>query len=137
MNTLVRNATSNFSRRVDGYELLDQNNETREENIGGGHPYRTFSKKRAQSMVASLSYRRDRAKKRQIFLRSYKLSTVGDNWKQPKTQSQSRKLKKMVVKVKTVAVSAVVSFMRIGSFKSCNCRSGICAASPISIRKCS
>ena len=130
MNTIVRNATSNFSRRVDGYELLDQNNERRDENLG---QYRTFSKRRGQSMVASFSYRRDRAKKRQIFLRSYKLSAVGDNWEQPKTKS--RKLKNMAVKVKTVVVS-VMSFMRIGSLKSCNCRSAICAAAPISIKKC-
>ncbi|XWS39478.1 hypothetical protein CRYUN_Cryun18bG0058100 [Craigia yunnanensis] len=130
MNTLVRNATSNFSRRVDGYELLDQNNERREANLG---QYRTFSKKRAQSMVTSLSYRRDQANKRQIFLRSYKLSAVGDSWEQPKTKS--RKLKKMAVKVKTVVLS-VVSLMRIGSLKSCNCRSVICAAAPISIKKC-
>ncbi|XVE92782.1 hypothetical protein REPUB_Repub01dG0129500 [Reevesia pubescens] len=70
MNTLVRNATSNFSRRVDGYEPLDQNNESREENLGS---HRTFSKRRAQSMAASFSYtyRRERARKRQIFLRSY------------------------------------------------------------------
>lgn len=133
MNTLVRNATSNHSRKADGYELLDQNDKIREENLGG--QFRTFSKKRAQSMVASLSYRRDRAKKRLIFLRSYQLSTLGDSssWEQPKTQS--RKLKKMVVKVKTVVVS-VVSFMRIGSFKSCNFRSAISAVAPISIKKC-
>ncbi|XWS68612.1 hypothetical protein CRYUN_Cryun04dG0105400 [Craigia yunnanensis] len=130
MNTLVRNATSNFSRRVDGYELLDQNNERKEENLG---QYRTFSKRRAQSMVASFSYRRDRAKKRQIFLRSYKLSAVDDNWERPKTKSL--KLKKMVVKVKTVVVS-VMSFMRIGSLKSSNYRSAICGAAPISIKKC-
>ncbi|XVF01959.1 hypothetical protein REPUB_Repub04eG0134500 [Reevesia pubescens] len=130
MNTLVRNTTSNFSRIVDGYELLDQNNQSREENLG---QYRTFSKKRSPSMVASFSYRRERAKKRQIFLRSYKLSAVDDSWKQTKTKS--RKLKKMVVKVKTVLVS-VVSFMRIGSLKSCNCRSAISAVAPISIKKC-
>ncbi|XVE66217.1 hypothetical protein DITRI_Ditri08aG0062700 [Diplodiscus trichospermus] len=131
MNSLVRNATSNFSRRVDGYELLDQNNERREENLS---QYRTFSKTRAQSMLTSFSYRRDRAKKRQIFLRSYKLSAVGDNREQRKTVS--RKLKKMVVKVKTVVVSSVVSFMRMGSLKSCNCRSAICAAAPVSIKSC-
>ncbi|XWS63391.1 hypothetical protein CRYUN_Cryun06bG0092900 [Craigia yunnanensis] len=91
MNTLVRNATSNFSRRVDGYELLDQNNVRREDNPG---QYRTFSK-RSQSMVASFSYRRDRAKKRQIFLRSYKLSAVDDIWEQPR--AKSRKLKKMIM----------------------------------------
>ncbi|MBA0592679.1 hypothetical protein Gorai_009654 [Gossypium raimondii] len=130
MNSLVRNATSNFSRRLDGYELLDQSGETREENPP---QYRTSSKRRPHSVVASLSYRRDRAKKRQIFLRSYKLSAVDNNWGQPKPKS--RKLKKMVLKVKTVVVS-LVSFMRIGSFKSCNCGSAICAAAPIAIKKC-
>ncbi|KAE8733845.1 hypothetical protein F3Y22_tig00000916pilonHSYRG00045 [Hibiscus syriacus] len=131
MNSLVRNATANFSRRVDGYELLDQNQGTKEETLG---QYRTFSKRRAQSVVASLSYRRDRAKKRQIFLRSYKLSTVDDDRGRPKTKP--RKLKEAVLKVKTVVVS-LVSFMRIGSLKSCkNCRSAIYAAVPISIKKC-
>ncbi|XVE49887.1 hypothetical protein DITRI_Ditri01bG0118300 [Diplodiscus trichospermus] len=127
MNTLVRNATSNFSRRVDGYALL---NEGKEENLG---EYRTFSKRRAQSMVASFSYRRDRAMKRQIFLRSYKLSAVDDNREQPKTKL--RKLRKMVFKVKSAMVS-VISFMRIGSLRSSNCRSAISVAASISIRKC-
>ncbi|OMP07857.1 hypothetical protein COLO4_06995 [Corchorus olitorius] len=131
MSFLVRNATSNFSRRVDGYELLDQIEETREENLG--HHNRTFSKRRAQSVVASFSYRRDRARKRQIFLRSYKLSTVDDNWGRPKTRSD--KAKNIVVKIKAVVIS-VVSLMRMGSFKSCSCRSAICAAAPISINKC-
>ncbi|OMP09581.1 hypothetical protein COLO4_05331 [Corchorus olitorius] len=135
MSSLVRNATSNFSRRVDGYELLDQNEEitTREEKENMGHQNRTFSKRRAQSVVASFSYRRDRARKRQIFLRSYKLSTVDDNWGRPKTRSH--KAKKIVVKIKAVVIS-VVSLMRMGSFKSCSCRSAICAAAPISIKKC-
>ncbi|GMI99681.1 hypothetical protein HRI_003637400 [Hibiscus trionum] len=129
MNSLVRNATANFSRRADGYELLDQREETKEEASG---QYRAFSKRRAPSVLTSLSYRRDRAKKRQIFLRSYKLSAVGDGWGKPKTKP--RRLKKVVIKVKTVVVS-LVSFMRIGSLKSCNCRSAICAAVPISIKK--
>ncbi|KAE8664070.1 hypothetical protein F3Y22_tig00112857pilonHSYRG00230 [Hibiscus syriacus] len=131
MNSLVRNATANFSRRVDGYELLDRGEETKEETWG---QYRTFSRRRAQSVVASLSYRRDRAKKRQIFLRSYKLSAVGGDWGKPKTKP-TRKLKTMGIKVKT-AVMSLVSFMRIGSLKSCNCRSAISAAVPISFKSC-
>ncbi|KAE8736390.1 hypothetical protein F3Y22_tig00000002pilonHSYRG00172 [Hibiscus syriacus] len=130
MNSLVRNATANFSRRVDGYEMLDQGEETKEETSG---EYRTFSKRRGQSVVASLSYRRDRAKKRQIFLRSYKLSAVGDEWGKPK--AKPRKLKMVGIKIKTAVVS-LVSFMRFGSLKSCNCRSAICAAVPISFKNC-
>ncbi|KAK8981677.1 hypothetical protein V6N11_028086 [Hibiscus sabdariffa] len=124
MSSLVRNAAANFSRRVDGYELLDQNDGAKEETCG---QYRTFSKRRAQSVVASLSYRRDRARRRQIFLRSYKLSAVGDDWGRPKTKP--RKLRKVVLKVKKV-VESLVSLMRIGSLKSCY------AAGPISIKKC-
>ncbi|KAK8657282.1 hypothetical protein V6N13_035532 [Hibiscus sabdariffa] len=127
MNSLVRNATANFSRRVDGYEPLDQSEEPKE---GTSGQYRAFSKRRAHSVLTSLSYRRDRAKKRLIFLRSYNLSAVGDGWGKPKAKPR-RQLKKVVVKVKTV----VVSLMRIGSLKSYNCRSAICAAVPISIKK--
>ncbi|KAK8537227.1 hypothetical protein V6N13_042168 [Hibiscus sabdariffa] len=130
MNSLVRNATANFSRRADGYEPLDQSEEPKE---GTSGQYRAFSKRRAHSVLTSLSYRRDRAKKRLIFLRSYNLSAVGDGWGKPKAKPR-RQLKKVVVKVKTVVVS-LVSFMRIGSLKSCNCRSAICAAVPISIKK--
>ncbi|KAL4347389.1 hypothetical protein GQ457_17G024000 [Hibiscus cannabinus] len=124
MSSLVRNAAANFSRRVDGYELLDQNDGTKEETCG---QYRTFSKRRAQSVVASLSYRRERARKRQIFLRSYKLSAVGYDWGRPKTKP--RRLRKVVLKVKKV-VESLVSLIRIGSLKSCY------AAGPISIKKC-
>ncbi|OMO61360.1 hypothetical protein CCACVL1_23586, partial [Corchorus capsularis] len=38
-----------------------------EENLGHYNRIRTFSKRRAQIVVASFSYRRDRARKRQIF----------------------------------------------------------------------
>ncbi|GMJ06419.1 hypothetical protein HRI_004311100 [Hibiscus trionum] len=124
MSSLVRNAAANFSRRVDGYELLDQSQGTKEETSGR---YRTFSKRRSQS------YRRDRARKRQIFLRSYKLSAVCDD--RGRHEMKPRKLKKVVLKVKKV-VESLVSFMRIGSLKSCNCRSAIYAAVPISIKKC-
>ncbi|KAL3632316.1 hypothetical protein CASFOL_025300 [Castilleja foliolosa] len=54
----------------------------------------------------AMIYRRDRARKRLIFLQSYKLGSVESSGKFMK----SRKLNKMVVKVKTAMVS-VLAFM--------------------------
>lgn len=118
MNTLVRSTTSTLSRRFDGYEPLDQRRR------------RTFSRRRNEeeeqqptSIAASFSYRRRRAKQRQIFLSSYKLSSL-ENF------GRSEPPAKVVVKFKNAVVS-LVSLMRIGSLSSsCSCRtSAICAVS--------
>ncbi|KAL5793818.1 hypothetical protein ACOSP7_002412 [Xanthoceras sorbifolium] len=130
MNTLVHSTSSNFSRRFDGYEPLDLNSGT------GGHEdhqrWRNLSKRRKQphSVVKTFSYRRDRARHRQIFLKSYTLtSNLG--------KSGSGKLKKATVKVKAAAVS-VVAFIRMDSLRSCHSRSSIAASSPTRtpVRKC-
>jgi hypothetical protein len=122
MNTLIRNATRSLNGGFDGYEPLDQSEEDK-------HGRRELSHNVVQY---SLSYKHDRAKKRQIFLKSYKLApleTLGRS-------SRPGKLKKMVVKVKKVVVS-VVSFMRIGSLRPCsNCRLSIYTSSPMPRRKC-
>ncbi|KAK4745349.1 hypothetical protein SAY87_011661 [Trapa incisa] len=68
--------------------------------------------------MASLSYRRDRARKRQIFLKTYRLASVKSlgfsNWRAPG-------LKKAVAKLKEVIVSALSS-VRFRFFSSCNCQ---------------
>ncbi|KAK9284784.1 hypothetical protein L1049_023961 [Liquidambar formosana] len=128
MNTLVRSTTFSLDRRFDAYEPLDQSGEMgAEENSG----WRTFSKRNKEShkMITSFSYRRDRARKRQIFLRTYKLGSVNTS-----EQSTSGKLKKVFGKVKTVVVT-VVAFARIGSLRSWNCRSAVCGSSPVPVRK--
>lgn len=131
MNTLIRNATRSLNRGFDGYEPLDHSEEARDEDHKHGR--RSEVSKPHDNMVYSLSYKRERAKKRQIFLRSYKLGSLETTW----GKSRPRKLKKMVVKVKKVVLS-VVSFMRIGSLRPCNCRLSIYTSSPLPPhRKCS
>ncbi|KAG4967694.1 hypothetical protein JHK87_033345 [Glycine soja] len=96
MSTLVRNATLTFSRR-NRYELLGLQGKDK--------------------MVKSISYRRRRAKQRQIFLTTYKLSSLNSNtFVEP--QKPKLKLKKVAVKVKKI-VTSVLMFMRVGSFRSC------------------
>uniref|UniRef100_A0A7N2MD00 Uncharacterized protein n=1 Tax=Quercus lobata TaxID=97700 RepID=A0A7N2MD00_QUELO len=76
MNTLILNTTKSFNRELDGYgyEQLDQSEETREEK---NHGRRTFSTRKSHNnMVHSLSYKRDRAKQRRIFLKSYNLASM-------------------------------------------------------------
>lgn len=79
-------------------------------------------------MLSSISYRRERARKRNIFLQSYKLESSKN--------LRNKKLKKIVAKVKYAMVS-VVSFMRAHTMKSCtNSNSGIGAVSPARVIKC-
>lgn len=107
MSTLVRNTTLTFSRR-NRYELLGLQGKDK--------------------MVKSISYRRRRAKQRQIFLTTYKLSSLNSNtFVEP--QKPKLKLKKVAVKVKKI-VTSVLMFMRVGSFRSCSSRSQISATSP-------
>ncbi|KAH6825156.1 hypothetical protein C2S53_008702 [Perilla frutescens var. hirtella] len=123
-----RNPTVRFSRMTEEYSYdADQAR-------GGGrhnHGWRIFSTRRSsQNLMTSWSYKRDRARKRQIFLQTYKLGYASSGEK----LLRSRKLKKMVVKVKSAVVS-VLAFMRGGAFKSCNSRSAIPAASPARVVK--
>ncbi|XP_027348494.1 uncharacterized protein LOC113860067 [Abrus precatorius] len=103
MSTLVRNTTLTFSRRS-RYELLGLQTKDK--------------------MLKSISYRRRRAKQRQIFLTTYKLSSLDNTFGEPKRP----KLKKVAVKVKKI-VASVLMFMRTGSFRSCYSRSAISATS--------
>ncbi|KAL3509413.1 hypothetical protein ACH5RR_028814 [Cinchona calisaya] len=161
MDTLVRNTTLRFSRRrTDGYEPLNgavdrDAGRARDDDYGRQRtisrprshkqhsPYnmmvdsfgqRTFSRPRNQKqqspvMMNSFSHRRNRARQRQIFLQTYKLESMDSA-----SKCRARKLKKFVVKVKTVVVS-VLSFMRGNTLKSCNSGAAICASSPSRIVK--
>ncbi|KAJ9177077.1 hypothetical protein P3X46_012329 [Hevea brasiliensis] len=120
MNTLVRSATTSLSRRLNGYEPLDHNYDAfnRPENLGR----LTASKPRnvsAHPGMASFGYRVAKAKQRQMFLQSYKLAS-----RSKLRRSRSGKLKKVVVKVRTIVVS-LVSFLRLGASRSCSSRSAI------------
>lgn len=83
---------------------------------------------RSPIIWSSLSYRRERARKRHIFLQSYKLETYDDN-------SRRTKMKKIVVKVNSVMVS-VLSFMWSHTLRpDCNCQSSILVVPPSRIIK--
>ncbi|RYR21574.1 hypothetical protein Ahy_B03g066884 isoform A [Arachis hypogaea] len=117
MSTLVRNSTLSFSRKY-RYESLGQ--------LLG-----------RDKMVKSISYRRRRAKQRQIFLTTYKLSSFDNNNNNNKNKKPG--MKKVAVKVKKI-VASVLMFMRTASFRSsCNnprTSSAIAdATSPLSNRK--
>uniref|UniRef100_A0A3Q7HEY7 Uncharacterized protein n=1 Tax=Solanum lycopersicum TaxID=4081 RepID=A0A3Q7HEY7_SOLLC len=107
MNALVSNRSLRFSKMIDGYEPLDQSQ------INGI----TWS---------SLSYQTERARKRHIFLQSYKLETYDEN-------SRRTKMKKIVVKMNSVMVS-VLSFMWSHTLRTdCNCQSSIHVVPPTRI----
>ncbi|KAI3465728.1 hypothetical protein Pfo_022391 [Paulownia fortunei] len=130
MDTVSRNPTVRFSRKAEEYSYEAESRREGHQN----HGWRIFSTRRSSQnlnhMMSSLSYRRDRARKRQIFLQTYKLGSISSRGKFMK----SRKLKKMVVKVKSAAVS-VLTFMRGGAWRSCSSRSAIRASSPSRVVK--
>ncbi|KAL1362988.1 hypothetical protein HN51_011191 [Arachis hypogaea] len=127
MSTLVGNSTLSFSRKY-RYESLGQ--------LLG-----------RDKMVKSISYRRRRAKQRQIFLTTYKLSSLNDDDfhvvdngdSNNNNKNKKPAMKKVAVKVKKI-VASVLMFMRTASFRSsCNnprTSSAIAdATSPLSNRK--
>ncbi|XAR68087.1 hypothetical protein NMG60_11003095 [Bertholletia excelsa] len=121
MNALVRSTTLHIRRRSDGYEPLDGRTELAGEGSLGRKSFSSTKGGQNCDTASSLSYRRERAKQRQIFLRTYKLeSSVSYAGKSGK--STSKNPNRAVVKVKSVVVSAV-SFMWFSSFRSCACGS--------------
>lgn len=137
MDSLVKNTTLRFSRRFDHgflYEPLDHQSNDK---IGDDHIYRKISTSRRKGrLTTSFSYRRDRAKKRQIFLQSYKLGSDNSTTTSSSEKiCKSRKLKTVANKVKSVAVS-VVSFMRASSLRSCKSGLVIRAISRTRIQTC-
>ena len=112
MEALARNSSLSFSRRY-RYELMGLRGK--------------------EKMLKSISYRRRRAKQRQVFFKTYRLASMElEHFEDSK--SKSPKLKKVVVKVKTI-VSSVLMFMRSGSLRSCNSKSAVSATPPVSIWK--
>jgi hypothetical protein len=136
MNTLMRIRSATRSRNCgsDGYNepLMDRHGqEVREEDSHGRREFSKVRKEQPQyhnNMVHSLSYKRDRARKRQIFLKLYKLEKLGT--------PRPRKIRKMVVKKVKKAVMSVVSFMRLGSLSPCSCRFSIYTPSPFHCKCC-
>ncbi|KAK4369263.1 hypothetical protein RND71_013055 [Anisodus tanguticus] len=144
MDSLVRNTPLRFSRRVDVYEPLDQlqtdesGNEIEviDDDDDHSHQYRrrnrtikqqrsTRKQQRSPIIWSSLSYRRERARKRHIFLQSYKLESYDS--------SRRTKLKKIVVKVNSAMVS-VLSFMWPHTLRpDCNSQSSIHVLPPTRI----
>ncbi|EYU26143.1 hypothetical protein MIMGU_mgv1a018796mg [Erythranthe guttata] len=110
MNTFTRNSTVRLIGKDDSYEAEER---------------------RREAHIQIHGYRRDRARKRQIFLKTYKL---GSSIRSGDKLTRSRKLKKMVVKVKS-AVLSVLSFMRGGALRSCSSRSAIRASTPAPLVK--
>lgn len=111
--------------RIDGYESLDQSQlirrEISDDDDDSDHRPRTMkvqrttrTQLRSPMIWRSLSYRRERARKRHIFLQSYKLETYDDN-------SGRTRMKKIAVKM-----NSVLSFMWSRTLRSdCNCQSSI------------
>ncbi|RZC65411.1 hypothetical protein C5167_009103 [Papaver somniferum] len=159
MDTLMRNTSLAFSRHGQSdnyssvpYEILnhdhDDSNGTSwtEKNgvMGSRRAPRTSSKRKKEQvvpyMMSSMSYRRDRAKNRQIFLKSYKLtysietkSIESDN--NSLRSGVSRRLTKACVKVKSALV-AIVRFVNIDSSLRACAVSGppaICGSTPTSV----
>ncbi|PIM99619.1 hypothetical protein CDL12_21172 [Handroanthus impetiginosus] len=131
MNTLPRNPTVYFSRETEEYSYeAEPRTEGHQD-----HGWRIFSTRRSSQinlshMRSSFSYRRERARKRHIFLQTYKLGSISSREKFMK----SRKLKKVVVKVQS-AVMSVLAFMRGGVVRSCGSGSAIRASSPTRVAK--
>lgn len=133
MNTLLRSTTARFSPSpLNIYVPLDDSHQLKKNRTCRRFNSQRSSSKRNKrspeqpiSLPSSFSYRRHRARQRQIFLKTYKLSLIESSAK-----SWPRKLvKKAFLKLRRVAVR-VVSIVRIASLRSCSCISGVINASP-------
>lgn len=130
MATLLRNTTLHFSRRSEGYQPLDQSQGTNRDDAGGRI---TFLRRKSSGnaiTITPFSHKRDRARKRLIYLQTYKLTYIN-----PSTKERSRKLNKAAIKVRSLVVS-FLSFVRAGSLRSCNSGKATSASSPSPIRRC-
>eukprot|EP00262_Sarcandra_glabra_P007771 TRINITY_DN20713_c0_g2_i1.p1 TRINITY_DN20713_c0_g2~~TRINITY_DN20713_c0_g2_i1.p1 ORF type:complete len:131 (+),score=8.45 TRINITY_DN20713_c0_g2_i1:42-434(+) len=119
MSSLVRSTTLAFNRRFDYYQVLDQSKRDAR---------KTVNKSKGEH-VRSFGSRLERAKKRQIFLRSYKLTL--------KTRDESipLKFKKTMIRVKTAVFSffAFVGLKSLTSLRLCG-PPALCGASQRSVR---
>ncbi|KAF9587409.1 hypothetical protein IFM89_002138 [Coptis chinensis] len=131
MNSLMRNSTLAIShrRRFDHYEVLEQSMKSWGED--GRAPRSVFKTKREHNhMISAFSNtRRERAKKRQIYLHSYTFSSA-----KTKTKCTSRVLKKGLVKAKSAFVK-ILAFVRVGSIRTCGVSKTpiLCCSSPMPI----
>lgn len=119
MNAVPRNPTVRFSRKADEFRNNGDEEGTRKYNPNLG--WRVFSTRRSkhrEMMMNSFSYRRDHARKRHIFLQTYKLGGSV-------TKPRHTKLEKIGQRVKSAAAS-VLSFLRGGSaFRSGDSRKAV------------
>lgn len=135
MNTIARTTTlSRLNRRFTAYEHLDK---TSKQSRG----WRAFSTRRTtvfgqvktqnyDTTMSPVCNKRDRARSRHIFLQGYKLSMFST-----KEKLRSKiKLKKAMVKVKTLMVS-VLSFMQAASLNKCNSKAAIAISSPSPVHR--
>ncbi|KAK9052505.1 hypothetical protein SSX86_029134 [Deinandra increscens subsp. villosa] len=127
MNTIARTTTLRRinRRQITSYEHLEKASKD-------GRRWRAFSTRRTTTLgklkaqdhdTATMSpvyERRDRARRRHVFLQGYNLSMYTT---EEKLRSEI-KLKKAMVKVKRMVVS-VLSFMRAASLNKCNSKSAI------------
>ncbi|KAL8228499.1 hypothetical protein R6Q57_016083 [Mikania cordata] len=137
MNTISRTTTlRRINRGITAYEHLDK---TAKE----GRRWRAFSTRRTittlgklktqnhETTMSPVHERHDRARRRHIFLQGYELSMYTTK---QKLRSEI-KLKKAIVKVKTMVVS-VLSFMRAASLNKCNSKSAINVSSATPVHRC-
>lgn len=136
MNNITRNATlRRMNRGITSYEHLDKSTKP-------SGRWRAFSTRRTTrlSILKTQDYdttmspvheRRDRARRRHIFLQGYELSKYATK---EKLRSQI-KLKKAMVKVKRMVVS-VLSYVWVASLNKCNSKSAINVSSAAHIRRC-
>ncbi|KAJ4980886.1 hypothetical protein NE237_031723 [Protea cynaroides] len=119
-------ASMAFNRsRIDHFEVLLDDHNVKVETLGDGSGrsrwWRSTSaskskktKKEAELVTDCTSYRRERAIKRQAFLRTYKLSSSNPASSSLSCAIKSKNLKKLMVKVKSVIVS-IIDFVQISS----------------------
>ncbi|KAL5730180.1 hypothetical protein ACHQM5_003034 [Ranunculus cassubicifolius] len=133
MNTLVRNSTLGMSRghRITHYETLDQTSDAwRTTEVRAPRSYSKTKREPHHYIISSFS-RRERAKRRQFYLRTYKLSSKDED-----TECTSRVLKKGWKKAKS-AVVKILAVVRMNSLRSCGVdrrNPGLSFTSPMSIR---
>lgn len=140
MNALVRNTTVSRSRRFGcGYEDLSSSRGRMRSSLSG-RSRKSDPQQYHYGMRASSSYRRERAKHRQIYLKTYKLASVDTIRRRTMCLPQEGHNNKLVMKVKKV-VASMVLLLRIGaaslikSSSSCDCPSSVRASSPSRLLK--
>ncbi|KAK1430694.1 hypothetical protein QVD17_13629 [Tagetes erecta] len=137
MNTITRTTTlRRMNRGITSYQHLDKTAKP-------SGRWRAFSTRRTttslgrvktqnyDTTMSPVHERRDRARRRHIFLQGYELSKYATK---EKLRSEI-KLKKAMVKVKRMVVS-VLSFVWVASLNKCNSKSAIHVSSATPIHRC-